>query len=157
ADPLMDGSIQYQLSKGNSALQATILKNTLANCRTAAKQYAALNSAGAVNSLVLKDSDIQFGFTDKTGKYTAGTSAFPKTVKVTMRLDDQANGSLGLFFARVVGTTTTNLNATASATIYTGLIDGLSPNYPTGLLPVTYDVNGWNNFLATGKGNDDTV
>src|SRR5262249_21018919 len=91
AHPLMDGSVQYQVSEGDPLLQASILNKTLANCRAAAKQYASLNSAGAVKSLVLNDSDIQFGFTDQSGKFTAGTSPFPNTVKVTMRLDDQAN------------------------------------------------------------------
>ena len=48
----------------------------------------------------------------------------------------------------------TNLQATASATIYAGTVDGFSAPPLTGMLPMTYDVNNWKNFLATGQDPD---
>jgi hypothetical protein len=96
-----------------------------------------------------------------------------------MRRDSSANGALPLFFGPVIGTPTANLKALAGATIYTAQINGFNgTNFPTlpgassgqtqsnysvnnwgssgslGLLPVTYDVNHWNNFLATGQDPD---
>ena len=49
-----------------------------------------------------------------------------------------------------------NLNATASATIYAANIDSFTnvSNQAVGLLPVTYDVNNWNNFLTNGQDPD---
>jgi hypothetical protein len=73
---------------------------------------------------------------------------------VTLRRDSQANTPLALFFAPVIGTNSVNLQATAAATIYTGTADSFNSNAtkPVGILPMTYDVNAWNNFLATGQG-----
>jgi Flp pilus assembly protein TadG len=159
SDQLMQGYVQYYLP--GQTTQTTILNNTMANARTYAKNYASYNAAGGVSSLVLNDSDITFGYTDSQGNYTpiAQYSGFPNTIKVTIRRDSQANGPLGLFFGPVLGTPTQNLQATAAATIYTGTINtfksGSSTNY--GILPMTYDINHWNNFLKTGKGPDGTT
>jgi hypothetical protein len=78
---------------------------------------------------------------------------------VTLRRDDQANGPLGLFFAPVLGTRTMNLSAQAAATIYTASIDTFNnnPNKPIRILPMTYDVNHWDNFLKTGQSPDGKV
>src|SRR5262249_44038062 len=80
----------------------------------------------------------------------------PNTVKVVLRRDSSANGSLPLFFARVLGFSTTDLTATARACIYSGQIDGFNTtsSIVSRILPMTYDVNHWNNFLKTGKGPD---
>src|SRR5262249_9547543 len=77
---------------------------------------------------------------------------YPNTVKVTLRRDASANGSLGLFFARVLGYKSVDLTATATACIYAGTVDGFSTTgkVPARILPMTYDVNDWNDFL---KGN----
>jgi hypothetical protein len=49
-----------------------------------------------------------------------------------------------------------SLTAQAAATIYTGTLDSFvsNPSQPYRILPMTYDVNAWNNFLATGQGPD---
>jgi hypothetical protein len=151
--PLMDGYVQYCLAT-TSAQQTSIMNTAMANARTYAKTYAGYNSAGGVSSLTLLDSDIEFGFTDGTGKYTplSGTAPYPNTIKVTMRRDSSANGPLPLSFGRVLGVSSSNVVVSAAATMYGGTVDNLASN-PTGavyMMPVTYDVNYWNSFLATG-------
>jgi hypothetical protein len=67
-----------------------------------------------------------------------------------LRLDANANGSLRLFFAPVLGTKTMDLQATAAATIYTGTIDSFNPGGRSShILPMAFDVNQWNNYLRT--------
>jgi hypothetical protein len=164
ADSLMSGFVSYQtagLSGTNaSSTQSTIITNAMSNARTQAKNFARYNAAGGQSNLVLNDSDIQFGFTDASNNYTAYNAAspvFPNTIKVTMRLDSTANSPLGLFFGPVLGTKSVNVQAQAAATIMGGTVDSFSS---TGLniatLPMTYDVNAWNNFVATGTWPDGT-
>jgi Flp pilus assembly protein TadG len=152
AGQLMDGYVQYNLSTGST--QYSVLLQSQANAKNSAKQVAGLNAA-EVPSLTLQDSDIEFGFTDASNKYTPSTSSsgFPNTIKVTLRRDNSANGPLALFFGKVLGMNTINLQATAASTIYTAKVDSFN-NTPTGILPVTYDVQHWNNFLQTGQAPD---
>jgi Flp pilus assembly protein TadG len=158
ADPLMDGYVQYQLAVAGgqtSAQLSTILTNAENSAIAKAQLYAGYNNSGNVNGLTLNTSDIQFGFTDASGNYTSPYSGFPNTIKVTMRRDSSANGALSLFFAPVLGTTSANLQAAAGATIYGGTANNLSVSTQNvGMLPVTYDVNAWNNFLKTGQAPD---
>ena len=154
AGTLMDGYVDYNLP-GNSANQASILTSAQAAARTKAKEYAGYNGAGGLSSLTLLDADVEFGTTNTSGAYSAygPGSAYPNTIKVTLRRDSTANGTLNLFFGKVLGKSTTDLTATASATIYEAAINTI----PGGTLPVTYNVNDWNNFVATGKDPDGTI
>ncbi len=54
---------------------------------------------------------------------------------------------------------TVNLQATAAATIYAANINSFqnTSSLQLGMLPITYDVNAWNNFLATGANPDGGV
>jgi hypothetical protein len=157
AAPLMDGYVQYNLP--GQAYQSTVLSTAKANARAEAKKFAGLNKGGNV-SLVLADSDIVFGFTDNSTppnyypegdpKYPKG--AFPNAIQVTLRRDPTSStGSLPLFFGPVLGTPTAAVTATAASTIYAaGNIDNLKgvPGLSLRVLPMTYDVNNWNSFLA---------
>ena len=156
AEPLMQGYVQYHLPSQPASNLPSILSTAQSNARASAKQFAAYNGAGGVKSLTLNDSDIEFGFTDASGNYTPQLvyTGYPNTIKVTMRRDSSANGALSLFFAPVLGVKSQNLTATASATLYGGTVNGFTAPPPTHLLPATYDVNAWNNFLATGKDSD---
>src|SRR5947209_2753882 len=109
ADQLASGFVQYYLP--GQANQATILSTAQANARTYAKNYAGKNSAGGVASLTLLDGDVEFGFTDSSGTYTAlpTYTGYPNTIKVTVRRDSTANTPLALFFAPVLGVNTTSL------------------------------------------------
>jgi hypothetical protein len=162
ADPLMDAYVQYEMagtSGASGASQSTILTNAMKAARAKAIKWASYNGAGGVSSLTLNSGDVQFGYTDGSYNYTPYTSGgpFPNTVKVTMRMDSSANGALGLFFAPVIGNGSTNLKATAAAVIMGGKVNNFSSaGGNIAVLPVTYDVNWWNNFLQTGKWPDGT-
>jgi Flp pilus assembly protein TadG len=156
AGQLTDGYVQYN-SITQSTQQYSILTTAESNAKTTAKNVASRNAAD-VSSLTLLDSDIQFGSTNAANQYTPSSTAsgYPNTIKVTLRRDTSANGALGLFFGPILGMNTVNLQATAAATIYTANVDSFvnTPSLNAGLLPVTYDVNHWNNFLSTGMDPD---
>jgi hypothetical protein len=157
AATLADGFVQYNLPGQTN--QLGVLKTAKDTARAEAKKFAALNQGGNV-SLVLADSDIEFGFTDNStppnyypegnSKYPSG--AFPNTVRVTLRRDQSVStGSLPLFFGPVIGTPTADVTASAASTIYAaGSPDSFSgpPAANLRMLPMTYDVNSWKSFLA---------
>ncbi len=157
AEQLTSGSVQYSLA--GQTQQGTILANAESSATTYAKNFASYNVAGGHSSLTLNSSDIEFGFTNGSNSYTANAGGFPNTVKVTMRLDGNANGALKLFFAPVFGMSSTNIVATAAGTIYTGTIVNFQSNPPTNIpvLPMTLDVNAWNTFVQTGVSSDGTT
>jgi len=152
AGPLMDGFVAYYLPGQTSSQKATVLSTYLANARTKAKNFASYNAAGGVSSLVLNDSDIEFGYTDGSGNYSSSYTAFPNTIKVTLRRDSTTNGALTLFFGPAIGTGTRELTAVARATIYNGPLNSIY----AGALPVTFDQAAWQTFLSTGQGTDGT-
>jgi hypothetical protein len=158
SQPLMDSYVQYSQASQSAAQKAIILTQAKSNAASAAKQYANANSAG-VASLALLDGDIEIGFTDGSGNFSTTSSNFPNTVRVTLRRDATANGSVGLFFGPVVGKPTSDLKAVAAATIYEANVSGFQnvANFKLSVLPMTYDVNSWTNFLATGMNPDGTA
>jgi hypothetical protein len=85
-------------------------------------------------------------------------ATFPNTIKVVLRRDASANGSLKLFFAPAIGTSSLDLTATARASTYAGVVTGFTAGKQNlGMLPVTYDYNSWMNFLKTGADPDGNV
>ena len=156
AGQLPDGFVAYYLRPQTAAAQQATLTASTTKASTAAKNYAGYNSAGGVSSLTLLDGDIEYGYTDAGGNYTAlpGYQGYPNTIKVVMRRDATANTSLGLFFAKVLNINSVDLTATARATIYSGSIDGFRTSSPvvSRILPMTFDVNHWGNFMNTGAG-----
>jgi Flp pilus assembly protein TadG len=155
ANSLLDNFVDYHLPNQTANRQSELLTQAMANARGAAKQTAALNGAGDKATLVLRDEDIEFGLTDAANVYTplGNSGAYPNTVKVKLRRDKVANGSLGLYFGRVIGVSELALGASAASAVYAGVIDGFKTDskYNIAVLPVTYDVNHWNDFLKTGK------
>jgi hypothetical protein len=164
AGPLMAGYVKYNLPNQTASLKAAAVSTYQANATTYAQTYATKNSAGGVASLTLLASDIQFGYMDGSNNYTAvtgsgvvatgGNTYYPNTINVTLRRDSSANGPLSLFFANIFGSNSINLTATASATIYGGTLNNLSP---ARVLPMAYDVNAWNSFVSTGANPDGTL
>jgi Flp pilus assembly protein TadG len=159
AEQLMNGFVQYSLP--GQTQKSTILTAAETSAKTYAKNFASYNKAGGVSSLVLNDADVQFGFTDANNNYTPAPTytGFPNTVKVTMRLDSSANGALKLFFAPIFGQTSSNVQASAAATIYTANIISFqsTPGTSTGVLPMTLDVNAWNAYIQSGVSSDGTT
>jgi Flp pilus assembly protein TadG len=114
-----------------------------------AQRLAAANQAGNV-TVNLPASDVTFSCYDGTTFSPASyPNNFPNTVNVTTRRDPNANGSLGLFFARILGISTVDLTAKASATIYAGDVGTLQslPGVNAHILPVGLDVHVWTNYL----------
>ncbi len=142
--------------------QAAFITSTETSAKTYAKNFASYNAAGGVSSLVLADADIEFGYTNTAGTYTklSGTSTYPNTIKATLRLDGSSNAALSLFFAPVLGMSSTTVTATATAVIYvTGNITGFNSSLGVNgkMLPVALDIGAWNTFIATGVSPDGTT
>jgi Flp pilus assembly protein TadG len=134
----------------------SIRSAAISSAKAKARTYGTYNTAGAV-SITLLDADIEVGFLDENGNYNPNppTNVFPNSVRVLARRDGQSNGAVSLFFAPVIGTSNVELQARARATMYTGRIDSLARNgFNGGVLPMTYDVNHWNNFFQTGEDPD---
>lgn len=131
--------------------------NAVADARNEAKRYAKYNYGGNV-ALDLLDSDIDVSYQSAYGTSIVPESpsaSYPNTVQVTLRRDKTANKPLSLFFAPVLGVSEWNGTATATAMVRNKLqnITGFE-SWPGGpnatLLPITVNVNTWNNFLKTG-------
>jgi Flp pilus assembly protein TadG len=144
--PSANGGLAQQSSIYNQSTTDTSNPNSPI---PTAQRFAAANQAGGVYVQV-PVSDISFSYYDGTNPPVpaAFPNLFPNTVTVTTRRDNIANGPLGLFFAQIFGITSTNLTATASATIYAGDVSSLQviPGINAHILPVALDVNVWKNF-----------
>lgn len=147
----------YTLWVVPTADKAALRAAAISAAKTAAKNYASYNRAGN-RALTLLDSDIECGFLDANGTYTASPASnqYPNTVRVIVRRDSNANTPVSLFFAPVLGASSVNMQATARATIYTGTITTFRnvPGFNGGLLPMTYDVDHWDGFVRTGQDPD---
>lgn len=181
------GAAQLQASYGpyNTATFANA-RNIVTSAESSAVQYCqrycGYNTAGGVSGLSMLSSDIEFGFTDANGIYTANAPGYPNTVKVIARRDATANTPLSLFFAPAIGTSSLNLSASSAATVFSGDIIAFNPNgggevanssgggfggftWDGGsgsgcgctLLPIAFDVNWWNQFLLDGTSPDGAV
>src|SRR5688572_14417043 len=150
ANKLTRNHVLYHLNTQTAAQKAALLSSAQAEARAAAKQYASFNGAGDKSTLKLRDEDIEFGHIDTANVYTPlpTYTGYPNTVKVKLRRDSVANEPLNLYFARIFAKGSIELASVSAATIYTGFIDSFSPgaNASIPALPVTYDVDHWNNF-----------
>jgi len=72
------------------------------------------------------------------------------SVRVHVRRDNERNGPVGLFFARIMGRYTANVQATATATIEDGVVGyTVDPNSSNAeLMPFALHVDVWNALLA---------
>jgi Flp pilus assembly protein TadG len=156
AGQLQNYYVQYYLP--GQTQQQTVYNNATTDTTTptapipTAQRYAGYNQAGNVY-ISLPSSDVTFSYYDGTSFSDASfPNNFPNTVNVTVRRDGTANGSVGLFFAQVLGINTLDLTATASATVYAGDVRSLMaiPGVSAHILPVALDVNVWMNYM---KGN----
>lgn len=164
ASQLLDPSLLQGSSSQTDAINAT-----MGNVRIQAKAFA-LNNPCFKTSLILDSNttnsasgDVVCGYManlyDRSQSITptvAANGAAPNVVQVCIHQDTIRNGSLSLFFARILGNSTANLQATATAG-YQASVSGFkisAPGYTTcKLLPFTLDVNVWNSVLA-GSGPD---
>jgi Flp pilus assembly protein TadG len=163
AEKLQDLYVQYTSpgQTNQAAILATATTNTgTSACPTfTAEKFAAYNKAGNVN-INVQDSDVTFGFMDTSGNWTPGTSGgFPNSINVVARRDNIMNTPVSLFFGRIFGFNTKELQATARATIYSGDVTTLKAisGVNAHILPVALDVNIWNQFYKTGQSPDGNI
>lgn len=158
SNKLIDNHVLYHLPAQTSAQKAALLQQAQDQARAAAKLYASFNGAGDRSTLKLRDEDIEFGYLDEANVYTPRPkyTGYPNTVKVRLRRDRKANDPLDLYFARIIAQGSIELAVDAAASVFTGSIDSFAsyPGASVPALPVTYDVDHWNQFLKTGKDPD---
>ena len=138
------------------------LTDEIVSARTRAVQYAALNkvcqSAPAV--------DLNSG-NDSSGEIVVGYLSNPSNPASTMNFTDPnsfnavqvlvqrttaRNGEIGLFFARVFGSNTQGVQASATAAILRNIsgFNAPSDGSTIGMLPFALDLETWNDMLAGG-------
>ncbi len=80
----------------------------------AAQQTSVLNAAAGVN-VTVDAGDIQIGLWNAASKTFTPTIIQPRSVRVTTRRDGSANGPISTFLGSVVGLTSVNVSAVATA------------------------------------------
>jgi Flp pilus assembly protein TadG len=136
AAKLLDSS---DLQAGNTG---TATNTAMANARTAAQTFAHTNAAGGValvldaNTSNASTGDIVCGYLANPSDQSSpmvisqpGVGPYPNSVQVTIHRDGTRNGSLGLFFAPVLGIRSFDLQAQATAS-YEGGITGFKIQAP---------------------------
>ncbi len=127
----------------------------------AAKQ-AAINIAAANfvlgQSPSVDTSDVVLGeYSDlEEGSGFNAESERPNAVRVTVRRTSESNDAIPLFFARVLGRSSLDHEATATAAVATR-IKGFrirTPGETLNIIPITLDQDSWNNLMG-GGGTDD--
>jgi hypothetical protein len=107
--------------------------------RATVREFVELNSD---SDFTVLDSDIEIGRFDPTTIYTSVDildNGIFDTVRVSLRRDDLANSSVSLFFARLFGSDTADVSATATAVLQKAKL--LTPG--TDILPFAIPVNVW--------------
>jgi Flp pilus assembly protein TadG len=130
--------------------------------QNAAVSVSAANKAGDINSVFCNGTrDVQVGQYQWNGTaWTMNWGVTPYNMsRVTLHRDIPGTGGdrpLPLFFAPVLGDTTANVEATATAAMLPGIGFKITPASSTltaGILPIALDVGTWNNLMA-GIGTD---
>jgi Flp pilus assembly protein TadG len=93
----------YQLSGGDAATIKTAVQNT-----------AVLNEAAGVN-VTVNAADVQIGLWSSATRTLTPTVNQPRSVRVITRRDGTANGPISTFLASVIGMTSMNVRASATA------------------------------------------
>jgi Flp pilus assembly protein TadG len=93
----------YQLSGGDAA-----------TIKTAVQSTAVLNAAAGVN-ITVNAGDVQIGLWDSATRTLTPTVNQPRSVRVITRRDGTANGPISTFLAGVIGMTSMNVSAAATA------------------------------------------
>lgn len=109
------------------------------------------NSPAGDNTFTVLDADIEIGCYEETSINGTAPVTFKNTgqwdtVRVTLRRDASANGNVNLFFARVLGSDSKPVTATATAV----LRRAQAPKSGADILPFALPVNFWDS-LAEGE------
>jgi Flp pilus assembly protein TadG len=132
---------------------------TLASdARESAEEFAALNKVLKA-SPTLGEEDVQVGYianpSDPQSPFVATGFGTPNAVQVTVRRSADQNGALALFFGGVIGTSSVNTQASATAALLSNISGFQTPSDGgnIGILPFALDQETWNAAL-TGGGTD---
>src|SRR5262249_6178891 len=95
-----------------------------------AERFANYNKAGNV-PIPLRDQDVSFRYLDANGTFHSNywaqglSGGFPNSITVITRRDSVLNSPVALFFGSIFGVSSKELQATATATIYSGDVTSL--------------------------------
>jgi Flp pilus assembly protein TadG len=134
------------------------LTTNIANSKSAATQYAALNKVCG-SAPALSSGDILVGYmSTPTVPGTAMTFNNPNqsnAVQVTTNRTSGENGEVPLFFAKVFGNSTAPAMASATAALVTNFTGFQMPSDGSelGILPFAFDLQSWNSLMQ-GSGSD---
>jgi hypothetical protein len=106
--------------------------------RQAAINVASLNQAGGQSSIIINSGDIVIGLWDSGSDpktINPVTNIAPDAVRVTARMDTDANNPITTFFAGIFGINTVNVSADATAALTS--LSNIGP----GLLPIPVAIN----------------
>jgi len=132
-----------------------------AQARAAAMEYAAMNTAFG-KPLKLQEADIEIGYLADPfapgGQLDASDPEQFNAVRVRVRRDDDSNGSIPMFFARILGKDDADAKASATAT-FTAKVAGFKKPLGEGgpyipMLPFTLDAETWQSAV-NGQGPDE--
>jgi Flp pilus assembly protein TadG len=131
---------------------------TLSSTATAtASEYAALNSVGNA-APTLDSSDVTVGYmsnpSNPSGSLVATpTGLLPNACKVRVQRTSNQNGSVNLFFARVIGFDEASLDAEATAAFDSSFSGFQAPADGSNLniLPFALDEDTWNSLATLGE------
>jgi hypothetical protein len=132
---------------------------TLASdARESAEEFAGLNKV-LKTAPTLGEEDVQVGYianpSDPQSPFVATGLGTPNAVQVTVRRSANQNGALALFFGGVIGTSSVNTQASATAALLSNISGFQTPSDGgnIGILPFALDQETWNAAL-TGGGAD---
>src|SRR5713101_7106509 len=160
AEKLQELYVEYtmpgQLNKNAILTTATTNTNTQTCPMYTAETFAQYNKAGNVK-ITVRDQDVSFSYLNGNGTFNSNywaqglTGGFPNSITVITRRDSIMNSPVALFFGPIFGFYTKELEATATATIYSGDVTSLQviqgvTGVGAHILPVALDVNIWNYF-----------
>ena len=173
AAALNQGYATYSIPTQSSP--SSIISSAQSTATSWATSYGSYNGSADLQSLNIASADVVFSKSDSSGVLSSSFTGFPNTVSVTVRRNGSINTALPLFFAPAIGTKSLSMTASASATIYTGVItsfsstgggegsaggyggwgtsyksSGSSSSFNNLLLPIGLDAVAWANFVNTG-------
>ncbi len=150
-----------QWMAASTSNKSTICSNAITLAKATVTAVANANAAGGT-TLKVVTADIDVGYTSANGTYYSGNAgsvpatAFPNTVKITLRRDSSSlpnsNGEVNLFFGPAVGRSSLPMSASSTAVAYEGMITSLQTGKGNGaVIPVAVDQTIWTSFYNSGS------